>query len=101
MGKVKRVFIKLNYLLFFHLGNGDSPIKFAFPQKNTFDLTSPDKDTFHNILSQTNNYYYLLKMPLKRCLFNTSLCVLVSTLMIVILDCFDQFLLFPLDCLFD
>ena len=40
-------------------------------------------------------------MPLKRCLFNTSLCVLVSTLMIVILDCFDQFLLFPLDCLFD
>ena len=51
MGKVKRVFIKLNYLLFFHLGNGDSPIKFAFPQKNTFDLTSPDKDTFHNILS--------------------------------------------------
>ena len=40
-------------------------------------------------------------MPSKRCSFNTSLCVLVSTLMIVILDCFDQFLLFPLDCLFD
>ena len=65
MGKVKRVFIKLNYLLFFHLGNGDSPIKFAFPQKNTFDLTSPDKDTFHNILSPGKQLLLSIKNAIK------------------------------------